>query len=91
MTVATYREDQWDKLRASATDGDSMDETWEKWNEGIEEVIANLESQGHAYVCVQLDVEQIEQYCQEKGVPNDSKARSALAILKAQRRGNVSA
>jgi hypothetical protein len=30
-------------------------------------------------------------YCQEKGVPNDSKARSTLAILKAQRSGNVSA
>ena len=27
----------------------------------------------------------------EKGVPNDSKARSALAILKANRSGNVSA
>jgi hypothetical protein len=46
MAVATYREDQWDKLRASVADGDSMDETWEKWNEGIEEVIANLELQG---------------------------------------------
>ena len=87
MTVATYREDRWDKLGASATDGDSMDETWEKWNEGIEEVIANLESQGHAYVCVQLDVEEIEEYCKEQGVPNDSKARSALAILKAERNG----
>jgi hypothetical protein len=91
MAVATYREDQWDSLLASAADRDSMDETWEEWNEGIEEVIANLESQGHAYICVQLDVEEIEQYCQEKGVPNDSKARSALAILKAQRRRNVSA
>ena len=36
-----------------------MDETWEKWNAGIEEVIAAVESQGHAYVCVQLDVEEI--------------------------------
>ncbi len=91
MAVATYREDQWDRLRASAADRDSMDETWEKWNAGIEEVIANLESQGHAYVCVQLDVEEIEEYCKEKGVPNDSKARLALAILKAERSGNVSA
>jgi hypothetical protein len=78
MAIATYREDQWDRLRASAADRDSMDETWEKWNAGIEEVIANLESQGHAYVCVQLDVEEIEEYCKEQGVPNDSRARSAL-------------
>ena len=43
MAIATYREDQWDRLRASAADRDSMDETWEKWNAGIEEVIASLE------------------------------------------------
>ncbi|HSZ75947.1 MAG TPA: hypothetical protein VK775_00965 [Chthoniobacterales bacterium] len=91
MAIATYREDQWDRLRTSAADRDLMDETWEKWNAGIEEVIANVESQGHAYVCVQLDVEEIEEYCKEQGVPNDSKARSALAILKAERSGNVSA
>jgi hypothetical protein len=91
MAIATYREDQWDRLRASAADRDSMDETWEKWNEGIEKVIANLESQGHTYVCVQLDVQEIEEYCKEQGVPNDSKARSALAILKTERSRNVSA
>jgi hypothetical protein len=91
MAIATYPEDQWDKLRASAADRDSMDETWEKWNAGIEEVIASLESRGHAYVCVQLDVEEIEEYCKEQGVPNDSKARSALAILKAEDRGHGSA
>jgi hypothetical protein len=87
MAIATYREDQWDRLRASAADRDSMDETWEKWNEGIEEVIANVESQGHAYVCVRLDVEEIEEYCKDQCVPNNSKARSALAILKAERNG----
>jgi hypothetical protein len=62
-----------------AADLDSMDESWEKWNAGVEEMIASLESRGHAYVCVQLDVEEIEQYCKEEGVPNDSKSAFCIS------------
>jgi hypothetical protein len=85
MAIATYRPDQWDALRAVAADRDSMDETWEKWNARIEELITGLEAKGHAYICLQLDVEEIEQYCKEQGVPNDSNARTQLAILKAEK------
>jgi hypothetical protein len=85
--IATYRPDQWDTLRAVAADRDSLDETWEKWNARIEQLIAGFEAKGLAYVCVQLDVEEIEQYCKEEGIPNDSKARSKLAILKAEKIG----
>jgi len=75
---------QWETLLAAAADRDTMDETWEKWNAGIEELIAGLEARSIPYVRVLLDIEEIEQFCEEQGIPNDAKARSNLAIRKAE-------
>jgi hypothetical protein len=36
-----------------------MDETWEKFNAGIEKLIAELEARSIPYVCVLLDVDEI--------------------------------
>jgi hypothetical protein len=80
--IATYRQDQWEELLAAAADRDTMDETWEKWNAGIEELIAGLEARSIPSVRVLLDVEEIKQFCEEQGIPNDAKARSNLAIRK---------
>ena len=48
------------------------------------ELIAELEARSIPYVRVPLDVEEIEQFCEEQGIPNDAKARSSLAIRKAE-------
>ena len=82
--IATYRQDQSEELLAAAADRDTMDETWEIWNAGIEELIAGLEARSIPYVRVLLDIEEIEQFCEEQGIPNDAKARSNLAIRKAE-------
>ena len=50
----------------------------------IEKLVASLEARGISYLRVLLDVEEIEQFCEEQGIPNDAKARSILAIRKAE-------
>jgi len=60
-----------------------MDDTWENWNARIEKLIAGLVARSIPYVGV-LDIEEIEQFCEEQGIPNDAKARSNLAIRKAE-------
>ena len=60
-----------------------MDETWENWNVRIEKLIAGLEARSIPYVRVLLDVDEIKQFCEEQGIPNDAKARSNWAIRKA--------
>ena len=55
-----------------------------KWNAGIEKLIAGLEARSIPYVRFLLDVDEIKQFCEEQGIPNDAKARSNLAIRKAE-------
>jgi hypothetical protein len=61
-----------------------MDQTWEGWNAGIETLIAGFEARGIPYVRVLLDVDEIKEFCEEQGIPNDAKARSNLAIRKVE-------
>lgn len=52
--------------------------------QGVEKLIAQFEARGIPYVRVPLDVEEIKQFCEEQGIPNDGKARVNLAIRKAE-------
>lgn len=76
--------DQWEALLATAADRDELEATWEQWNAGIEKLIAGLEARSIPYVRVLLDVEEIEQSCEEQGISKYAKARSNLAIRKAE-------
>jgi hypothetical protein len=53
-------------------------------NAGIEKLIAGLEARSIPYVRVLLDVDEIKQFCEEQGIPNEAKARSNLAIRKSE-------
>lgn len=89
--IATYREDQWEALLAAAADREAMDATWEKWKANVERLIVALQAGGIPFVRIPLEVEEIEQFCREQGIPNDGKARSNLARLKANRNQSVNA
>src|SRR5262249_13761368 len=82
--IASYEPDQWEELLASAADREKLDDTWEKWNAGVEKLIAEFEAKSIPYVRVPLDILEIKQFCEEQGVANDCKARADLAARKAQ-------
>jgi hypothetical protein len=78
--IATYRKDQWETLLAAAADRDQLENSWEEWNARTEKLIAKLEAISIPCVRVPLQVEEIEQFCEEQGIPNDSTTRSSLAL-----------
>ena len=82
--VASYEPDQWGALLAAAADREKLEDTWEEWNAGAEKLIRELEKRGIPWVRVPLDVEEINQFCEEEGIPNDGAARANLAARKAQ-------
>jgi hypothetical protein len=84
LAIACYRPDQWEELLASAADREQLEPTWDEWNTTVEKLIAGLEAKSIPYVRVLLDVEEIKQFCKEQGIPNDGKARTNLAIHKAE-------
>jgi hypothetical protein len=82
--VAWYKPEQWPELLASAEDRDKLNASWEEWHTQAEELVQKMKSEGLFPVRVLLDIDEIKEYCEEHGVPNNGEARSQLALLKTQ-------
>jgi hypothetical protein len=82
--IASFKPEQWQELLATADDRDELEKTWEEWNARVESLTKKLSAHGIPFVRVVLDVDQINQYCKEHGVPNNGDTRSKLAIIKGE-------
>ena len=82
--IASFKPEQWEKLLATADDRDKLDKTWEEWNARVESLTKKISARGMPVIRVVLDVDEINQYCKEHGVPNNGETRSKLAILKGE-------
>ena len=82
--IATYKPEQWETFLASAADRDTLESTWQQWNASLQKLIADLEAKNIDYVLVELDVDEINDFCRREGIPNNDQARSRLAGLKAR-------
>ncbi|HYZ74036.1 MAG TPA: hypothetical protein VE641_13215 [Chthoniobacterales bacterium] len=81
--IATYKPEQWETFLASAADRDALESSWQQWNTSLQKLIADLEARNIHYVLVELDVDEINDFCRREGIPNNGQARSRLASLKA--------
>jgi hypothetical protein len=80
MVLPLFREDQWEAILASGALG--LDDTWEDWNNQGKEIIALLEEKHIQHVQIPVDVDELNQYCKEQGIPNDSRARQDFLGVK---------
>jgi hypothetical protein len=62
-----------------------LEKTWEEWNARTESLTQEMRARGMPRRRVVLDVDEINQYCKEHGLPNNGETRSKLAILKAEK------
>jgi hypothetical protein len=83
VCIAWYRRGQWFLLKQSAVDSDIIEDTYEEWEEEAEKAVQKLIASGLQPYKVDVDVFELEKWCTEKGLPNDSKARSRFAAERA--------
>jgi len=74
--VAWYKADQWDRLCEIAADKDALEETYSEWVKVAENGCAELSKAGVAFEKVVVDVDELEAWCRERGVPVDGANRS---------------
>ncbi|HEX6566955.1 MAG TPA: hypothetical protein VF020_21875 [Chthoniobacterales bacterium] len=81
--IATYKPQQWEAFLASAADRDALEDTWEEWNAGLQLLTAEFDVKKVPYIFVELDVDEINEFCRGEGIVNDGRARAELARRKA--------
>lgn len=83
--LAWYRPDQWRRLRVLATDKDGFHDNYEDWvREGLR-VIETTKEKGQRSIKVDVDVEELKRWCQDKGLQLDGKARSEFVVERLRR------
>lgn len=76
LGVAWYRQEQWQLLRSVSEDRDRLEATYEAWLRQAEETLADMKSNGLNVRKVEVDVNELAEWCSSRAVPVNSQSRS---------------
>ncbi len=79
MAVAVYLPEQYPRLLATAEDARDLEATWQEWHQVLQETKQKMAALGMHLVEVIVDLDELEQYCQEQGLTNTSGTRAQYA------------
>ena len=79
MAVAVYLPEQYPRLLATAEDASDLEATWQEWHQVLQETRQKMAALGMHLVDMTVDLDALEQYCQEQGLKNTSGTRAQYA------------
>ncbi len=87
MAVAVYVPEQYPRLLATAEDASDLEPTWQEWHQVLQETRQKMAALDLHLVEVIIDLDALEQYCQQQGLKNTSSTRAQYAahVLSEQR------
>jgi len=86
LGIGWYKEDQWDLLLKHAVDKEDLEPTYAEWLEGITEGMEEFSKSGIQCEKIPVDVEEIVQWCRDRGYPFDGASRSVYFSIKTKER-----
>jgi hypothetical protein len=79
MAVAVYLPEQYPRLVATAEDARDLEATWQEWHQVLQETRQKMAALDMHLIEVIVDLDALEQYCQEQGLKNRSGTRAQYA------------
>lgn len=79
IAVAVYRPEQYARLLATAEDASDLEPTWQEWHTVYQETRQKMAELGMDLIEVTVDLDDLENYCQEQGLKNTSGTRAQYA------------
>lgn len=74
--IAWYRPEQWERLLEVSVDRSRLEDTHEEWETGAKETLRNLLVNGANAIRVDVDVENLVQWCKKNGRAVDGSGRA---------------
>ena len=76
LGVGWYRPEQWALLLSASVDRDELESTHAEWFASSESSLVTIRKTGINPIKIDIDVEEMIDWCKEKNIPLDSAARS---------------
>ena len=80
--VAWYKREQWELLKSAAPDTDELKETYDEWLEFAKHSFKVIWDTGIDLVKVDIDVNELIEWCRNEARPVDGAARTSFVIKK---------
>lgn len=74
--MAYYRKQDWKRFIRSIDDRETMHDTWKDWHTSFLKTKSELIQQGFVVKEIEVDIDELVEYCKMRGIKNDGKARS---------------
>ena len=81
-----YEAEEWEKLKQTAVDSQTLDDSYEEWKSSANNAITDLKAQGLKINKIAMRMDEFNSWCQENNSKNDSEGRSSYAAKKLQER-----
>ena len=81
-----YEADEWEKLKRTAVDSDTLDDSYEEWKSNANTAINELTAQGLQINKIAMKMDEFKAWCERNNSENNSDARSNYAANKLQQR-----
>jgi len=79
IAVAVYLPEQYARLLATAEDASDLEPTWQEWHRVYQETRQKMAELGMDLIDMTVDLDDLENYCQEQGLKNTSGTRAQYA------------
>ncbi len=85
FAVAWYRKEQWDDLLRVSEDRDKLEATYEEWLIEGRKILKRLRRAGMEVRTVDVDVENLVRWCQERELRINGQSRASYAAEKLEK------
>ena len=79
IAVAVYLPEQYPRLLATAEDAPDLEATWQEWYQVLQETRQKMATIGMYLIDVTVDLDELNAYCQQRGLANTSSTRAEYA------------
>ena len=87
IAMGWYSLRDWQRLKRVAADPESLHATYREWIEEAERTIATLRAAGTMIEKLDVDVEELEEWCRTHSLENTSANRARFIVEKHRERG----
>ena len=87
-SFAWFQPDEWQCLKETVDDPETLDDTYQQWRHNAENMITELRANGEQVKKISIKINKLVSWCEAKGIKPDSKARSEYAAYLASQRSN---
>lgn len=84
--ILWWTPEQWERAKQISADSQIFDDTYQEWKESADKSFKNFRDLGYTVYKIEIDLDELIDWCNKKNIPLDGNARSGFVSGKVKTR-----